>query len=138
MKCGCAKDGVTGLAHIGIIVKDTQRSVGFYTEALGFECYFSAEVPGGSGATKLTFLRRGTCVIELIEPPQATERQTGPVDHIALLVSSMEAVMERLSKRGVTFETERPKELPMLFDNGVKSIFFRGPDGERIELSEEL
>lgn len=134
--CGCG--AVIGLAHIGVIVCDTNRSLEFYTEALGFECYFKAEIPGQSGATKLSFLRCGTCEIELVEPPKVQARADGAVDHIALKVNNIDAMMESLTARGVKFETEKPEDLPMLFENGVKCAFFRGPDGERIELSEEL
>lgn len=135
---GCRGCGnVLGLAHIGVIVGDMQRSLEFYTGLLEFECYFKAEV-GENGATKLAFLRRGTCEIELVKPPKGGERKDGAVDHIALLVRDLDAMIISLSQQGVKFEAERPMELPMLFENGVRCIFFHGPDGERIELSEKL
>ena len=43
-----------------------------------------------------------------------------------------------LEKKGIKFETEKPVHLPMVFDNGVKFINFRGPDGETIELNQTL
>jgi lactoylglutathione lyase len=142
MGCGCEDCGgygaVVGLAHVGIIVGDMERSLEFYTDTLGFECYHKAEIGGADGATKLSFLRCGTCEIELVMPPRSGARKDGTVDHIALRVNDIDEMMRNLLERGVKFETEKPADLPMLFDNGVKCAFFRGPDGERIELSEEL
>ncbi len=136
--CGCKNCGsVTGLAHIGVIVSDISGSIEFYSELLDFDCYSKAEV-GPGGETKLAFLRCGACEIELVMPPESQQRKDGPVDHIALKVNDIDAMMSRLKSKGIKFETEESQHLPALFENGVKCVFFHGPDGERIELSEEL
>lgn len=135
---GCSGGrGVTGLSHIGVFVRDMEKSLEFYS-TLGFDCHFKADLPDEGGAIKLAFLRCGTCEIELICKAVYEERKAGTVDHIALSVENIDAVMRRLIDKGVMFETERPASLPTLFDNGAKCVFFSGPDGERLELFETL
>ena len=136
-ECGCGCQ-VVGMAHIGVIVKDIKKSQDYYTDLLGFECYHEADIEHDDGITKLAFLRCGTCEIELVQPSKYQPRKDGPVDHIALQVNDIDGMMACLAKKGIQYDTKKSIELPKLFDNGVKYIFFRGPDGERIELSERL
>ena len=58
----------------------------------------------------------------------------GMVDHIALEVQGIEAMVEKLKSEGIEFETEEVGKTPDFGPNGMKNIFFRGPAGERIEL----
>ena len=134
--CNCAS-GVLGLSHIGVFVRDMETSLRFYL-TLGFECYSKAEVQNKDGAIKLAFLKSGTCEIELIQPPVYEEREDGKVDHIALRVGNIDVMMQKLIDNGVPFDTQEPVMMPTLFDNGIKNVFFRGPDGERLELVEML
>lgn len=134
--CNCGS-GILGLSHIGVFVRDMQTSLKFYS-MLGFEYYSKAEVPSESGAIKLAFLRCGTCEIELIQPAIYEERKDGKVDHIAIRVGNIDVMMQRLIDNGVVFDTQEPFAMTMLFDNGIKNVFFRGPDGERLELVEML
>ncbi len=127
---------VTGLAHIGVFVADMDASITFYSELLGFECYHQTEITKGEDVLKLGFLRCGTCEIELVQRPGHTPREAGVVDHIALDVSDLDGMMACLKERGVVFETAAPEERPEIFDNGIRCIFFPGPDGERIELNQ--
>ena len=142
MLCNSKNCGATytikGLAHIGIFVSDMAVSKAFYTDILGFECYHETVLENKDGAIGLAFLRCGTCEIELVAIPGGEKRTDGIVDHIALTISDIDAATTCLKERGITFDTECPEKLHMVFDNGVKCIFFRGPDGERIELSEVL
>ncbi len=134
--CRCGGD-ITGLSHIGVFIRDIDKSLDYYTNTLGFECYYRADV-GEAEKTRIAFLRQGTCIIELVQRPVSEQRGDGLVDHIALKVTGIEAVIEGLREKGVEFETEKPIELPGLLGGGVKYITFRGPDGEHLELTEEL
>ena len=135
ISCCCE---VIGLAHIGIFVADIQKSIAFYTELLGFECHFQADVPDESGTIKAAFLKCGTCEIELVQFPETKTRKDGVIDHISLSVNDLVAMKKCLEMKGIVFETEEPVVLPMIFDKGVRHLFFRGPDGEHLELSERL
>lgn len=122
---------ITGLAHIGIKVQDMAASLKFYTEVLGFEKTGEQMF----GTSHLAFLNIGTCLIELIQGAQYEERTAGQVDHIALEVKGIEELVARLKAQGVHFLSEEAVTAPTLLD-GVKNIFFVGPDGERFEFFE--
>ncbi len=131
------KGRVAGLVHIGVVVSDIERSITFYETILGFECYEKVDIEQTSGVIKLAFIRNGSCIIELIQKPNVTQKPDGPVEHIAMVVDDIDAAMTDLKAKGVTFEKDEPVLLPMLF-NGVKYAFFRGPDGEQLEINELL
>lgn len=129
MGCTCEQCGgrILGLAHIGIMVKDMEVSKAFYVGKLGFEV--TQEITMGNG-TKLCFMNIGTCLLELIETPSYAPRPAGVVDHVCVEVEDIETLVCKLIEKQVVFETGEvgyPKEL------GAKNIFFKGPDGERIE-----
>ena len=128
---------ITGLGHIGVFVKDIEKSIDFYTNVLCFECYHRAEVSGDDGTVYIAFVKSGTCDIELVQFPVTPEKKDGPIDHIAMAVDDIDAIQARLAEKGIAFETESPIHLPMVFD-GVRYIFFRGPDGEHLELNQAL
>lgn len=126
-----AEGKITGLAHIGIKVRDMAASLKFYTEVLGFE-KTSEQI---FGTSHLAFLNIGTCLLELIQGAQYEERTAGQVDHIAVEVKGIEALVETLKSKGVQFLSDEVSVAPGLLD-GVKNIFFVGPDGERFEFFE--
>ena len=116
-----------GLAHIGIFTDDPQKCVDFYCENLGFTPYHAAEF----GPVKLRFVRCGSCVIEFVGA--GSKPENGIVDHIALEVQNIEAIVKNLKAKGVPMEGEIGS-MPGFFPNGFKNIFITGPAGERIEL----
>ena len=124
---------IAGLAHIGVRVKDMDRSLRFYTEILGF----SLTHRQFNGQSELAFLNRGNCPLELICNPNVPQLQAGQVDHIALEVAGIEQLTEALREKGVKLLSENVGTMPNLL-NGVKNIFFLGPDGERLEFFEYL
>ena len=126
-----AEGKITGLAHIGIKVRDMAASLKFYTEVLGFEKTGEQIF----GTSHLAFLNIGTCLLELIQGAQYEERTAGQVDHIADEVKGIEALVETLKSKGVQFLSDEVSVAPGLLD-GVKNIFFVGPDGERFEFFE--
>lgn len=126
-----AEGKITGLAHIGIKVRDMAASLKFYTEVLGFEKTGEQIF----GTSHLAFLNIGTCILELIQAAQYEERTAGQVDHIAVEVKGIETLVEKLKAQGVQFLSDAVNVAPGLLD-GVKNIFFVGPDGERFEFFE--
>ncbi len=125
----CNEEGkILGLAHIGVRVSDMEASLRFYTETLGFELTHRQM----NGTTELAFLNIGTCLLELIHPANYQPREAGQVDHIAVEVKGIEALVQRLRAKGVHFLADEVNHATALLD-GVDNIFFTGPDGERIE-----
>lgn len=128
---------VTGLAHIGVYISDLDRCVAFYEDKLGFECYHKVDLKDDAGITKIAFVRNGSCVLEIVQLPEPMNGKDGVVEHISMAVDDIEAAMAELKAKGIVFETEAPIFLPTMF-NGVKYAFFRGPDGEHLEINQSL
>ena len=131
--------GVEGLAHVGITVSDMERSKRFYCELLGFSCYYELELEKPEGTMKLAFLRCEDCAIELVCPPSPAQpvHAAKPPCHLALRVTGIEELVQTLKEADVVFETAQVLFHETMF-GGTKFVFFAGPDGERIELSEVL
>ncbi|MGI5921156.1 MAG: VOC family protein [Syntrophomonadaceae bacterium] len=119
------------LTHIGMVVKDCEKSSSFYTRVLG--CEKSGEYQDEK--MKFVFLDFKGQSIELIQylAGETTPRLPGPLDHIAVEVKDIDKEIARLKEMGVELLAEAPREVL----NGKKIIFLAGPDGERIELVQE-
>lgn len=134
MACCCKDEGkMLGLAHIGVMVTDMDKSIDFYQNVVGLELMNVENM----GQTRLAFLKVGSCILELVDVAGAQARPAGVVDHIAIETKNTKAVAQALKAKGVQFETEEVSVNEALM-GGVANIFFKGPDGERIELFEYL
>ena len=121
-----------GLAHIGVFVSNMERSMKFYMDNLNFESQGIDDL----GATKIGFLKNGGCIIELVCHETYSNPPTrGIIDHICLEVEDIDGLVADLKAKGIAMETEAVGYSDKI-RGGVKNIFFRGPDGERIELME--
>lgn len=119
------------VAHIGIVVKDADKSLEFYTTVLGCtreESYQDERI-------RLEFIKAGQQTIELIQYKEdaAGERGPGIVDHIAFLVNDLEAELAKLRQQQVKLLLNQPK-----ISGNKKLMFFSGPDGERLEFIQKL
>ena len=125
---------ISGVAHIGLYIKDVERSKKFYTEVLGFEtiCEF-VSLEGN----KMAFVKSGNLIIELIQHKVWMDRKGGLFDHIAMEVENIEETSEKLKKLGIEFEADIYFD-DLVFDQGVKYQAFRGPDGEHLEIYQTL
>lgn len=121
---------VKAYAHVGLYIKDVERSKQYYHDILGFECI--CEFTNGTG-DRLSFMKSGSLIIELIQHKVWMDRHDGLFDHIAMQVDDIEAVSAALKAKGVEFEDEVYFDVNV-FDNGVKYQAFRGPDGEHLEI----
>lgn len=119
------------VAHIGIVVKDMDKSLKFYTTVLGCALEGSYQ----DERIHLAFIKAGQQTIELIQYPEDSVkvRGAGVVDHIAFAVTDIAAEMEKLRQHKVTLLFDPPKMV-----NGKKILFFVGPDNERLEFVQTL
>ena len=124
------KGNITGLAHIGVFVKDIDKSIDYY-KRLGFTLD-TEEKPG----VRIAFLSAGTCLIELVEQKDMPKREAGVVDHVAVVVDDIVAAIENAKANGIDIDASQINEVPIL--GGVKNVFFEGLDGERLEFFEYL
>jgi catechol 2,3-dioxygenase-like lactoylglutathione lyase family enzyme len=118
-----------GIDHVALAVPDVERSAAWFIEVLGFE-RLHKEMWDGVPA----FVGKGTTAIALF-PRQprdsATKSDPGGVDmlHLALRADRRNFLdaQEDLKKRGIKFTFE---------DHEIShSIYFRNPDGHRIEIT---
>jgi len=146
------KAPVTHIRHFGIVVRNLERSLAFYRDLLGMEVSHRKEEKGpyldtllgvknGEILTVKLSAGAGTTLLELIEfnsprdsaPRRLEVNSVGPT-HIALTVGDLGRLAAALKKTGTRFLSE-PIASP---DGKVKLVFCRDPDGNLVELVEEL
>jgi catechol 2,3-dioxygenase-like lactoylglutathione lyase family enzyme len=141
------------VAAVGMTVSDMDRSVAFFTDVLTFQKLSDVEVAGGEherllgvfGArVRVVRLRLGDELVELTEFLAPRGRPI-PVDsrsndrwfqHVAIIVSDMDAAYARLRERKVEHASPEPQRLPDWNPNagGIKAFYFRDPDGHPLEI----
>lgn len=126
------------LAHIGVIVSDLQKTVKFYTELLGFHVVHENEIRGEAGTVHIAFVSNGNLTLEFLQLPESRGAKGGTVDHVAIKVHGIDTVAEELKKAGICFDTEEVQSLPHFWERGTRWLTFKGPDGEKLEISEVL
>ena len=124
-----------GFHHLSMKVKNLDKSIKFYTEGLGFVERFSwGDVPK---RTVLLDTGDGNYFeISQGDPDQVIEQ--GIFGHIALRVDDCKSALEDARKAGaeVTVET-RDVTLSSEPSIPIRIAFFKGPDGELIELFQD-
>ena len=127
--------GISGLMHIGLYTRDMNESLKFYTEVLGFTVQWHDMVDHITGRIEAAKIVMGDCTIELVKPADLNRvhHEAGPLQHIALKVSDLPAVIQQLTHHGIVF-TEEMRTIS--FDGGIRHCFLHGPSNERIELAE--
>lgn len=123
---------ITGIGHIGIKVKNIEKSLAFYTEILGFPEMFRLH---REGRLWLVYLRITDQQYLEIFPEAAQDRapdaESNGINHLCLTVNNIESVVRQLSDKGV--DLFRP--LKTGADNNQQA-WIQDPDGNRIELME--
>lgn len=121
---------VKKLEHVGVMVSDLEVSIDFYENVLGLDLLDRFAVNESTGLAFLGERASGQVIVELICGKDNTFPDEGKVHHIAFTVDDIEEEIERLRKLKVHFTNEEISTLA----NGSKYIFFKGPDGETLEL----
>lgn len=127
---------IIGLRHICIHTDQMEKTLSFYTDVLGFEHFRSTIVKEGYiKGMQFNFVRAGTCIIMLTQPADLSwVKELGNTNgnHIMLEIVGLDEMMEKVIKAGFEFEKTEPE----VNDKGNKTIFFKGPCGERIGFTE--
>ena len=117
---------VHGIDHVGLAVRDVQKSVEWYQELFGLKRLYEdvwGNFPGvvGIGDTSIAFFPTNDPDIEL---PAGL-----PIHHLALRVDqeNFNAAQETLRQKGIEFEFQDHVV--------VHSVYFYDPDGHLIELT---
>ena len=124
-----------GADHIGLVVKDIERSKKFYTELFDMEVIYEAVVACPVGDIYTCFVKKGNLVIDIEQMPEWDPNlKDGFVGHIAFEVDNYEEAEAYLRSKGIKFDNEQSTYAPDVYGCGVRFNFFRGPDGEMMEL----
>ena len=135
------------MEHVALSVVDLDRSVKFYCELLGFSLLRTLEcgpesllgrvvaMPGCRA--RIAHLMLDGSMLELFEYLEPTGRKAEETRtqadhgwiHLGLRSSDTREDYRRLCQAGVTFLFE-----PVEFRPGVWIVYFKGPDGEVLEL----
>lgn len=120
--------------HVGIMASDMEESIRFYETLFQFKL----RVRVNNGQKEIVFLSHDGLPgfeIELIRDLQPTTlyAEHGLVNHLAFVVDNIEQVISYCKQKGIVFETNEPKR----GINDRKTIRFRGPNGEILQLVEE-
>ena len=103
------------IAHIGIAVRDLEKSNALFTALLGAGPYKEEEV--ASEQVKTSFFRMGASKVELLEATGAEsaisrfiDKKGEGIHHIAFEVEDIQAEMRRLAAAGFQLLNEEPKK----------------------------
>ena len=123
--------------HIGIEVREIERSEAFYVGVLGFTKV--AEHALGDSGRKIVFLDLGGVCAELLSAPGNTAYLEAPAEqcgykHLALLTADVDADVARAREGGFNVRTE-PTDVPAVH---ARIAFVEDPDGIPVELWQDL
>jgi len=119
--------GLDQIGQIAVPVTDIERSIAFYRDVLGMRFLFQA--PPGLG-----FFDCGGVRLMLDAP---AKEQAGNSSVIYYMVKEIQTTFERLSAKGVTFET-KPHLIAKMPDHELWMAFFRDPDENLLALMSEV
>ncbi|WP_028593108.1 VOC family protein [Paenibacillus assamensis] len=122
---------VRKLEHTGIMVRDLEQSIAFYTNIIGMT--LKNKLLHTNGIIHLAFLGfpgQDSIELELIQGYNDNLPAEGKVHHLAFTVDDIESEFERIQQLQVELIDQEIVTLP----NGSRYFFFKGPDGEHLEL----
>ena len=126
---------IIGFHHVAIHSSDFDRSILFYKSVLGLE----EKIAWGEPPNRAIMLHAGDSrFVEIFEKPEPALEGAGTLLHFALRTDDCPAMLERVREAGMTITME-PKRVTIASTIGevpVHIAFFKGPDGEIIELFE--
>ncbi len=121
---------INKIEHVGIMTHDMDESIRFYTNILGMDMVERVALTDTVELAFLSFPGQESVQVELIGRDTGGISKEGLVNHLAMTVTDLDAVMEKLKQQGIVFSDEWPKTIL----DGRKIAFFTGPSGEKLEL----
>jgi catechol 2,3-dioxygenase-like lactoylglutathione lyase family enzyme len=140
----------TSVNHTSFTVSDLDRSIAFYTDALGMKLLnvaerdpsFSAQVTGIPGAhLRIAYVEAAGFRIELIQylspPGQKLDTRTCNIGsaHVAFNVDDLQGMYDAMAAKDVTFISP-PCTVPSGPNKGGKAVYLEDPDNNTLEFIE--
>jgi glyoxylase I family protein len=115
--------------HVSVIVSDTMKALRFYSGILGLKTCERPDLPF-PGA----WLQLGAQQIHLLEVPNPDRNEGRPEHggldrHTAFLVNDLDAVRQQLEQQDIDYTLSK---------SGRRALFCRDPDGNAVELIQDL
>jgi lactoylglutathione lyase len=125
--------GITGIGHFALKVRDFDKSLAFYRDKLGFAEMMRINHPDGS--LWLVYLRITDEQFLEIFPGAENDRAPGwngnCITHICLTVDDLDRVVEKIEAAGIKLIIEKKTAI-----DGNRQAWVEDPDGNRLELME--
>ncbi len=129
---------VKRIDHIAILADEMDKSLDFWSQALGMEVSQLQDIP--SEAAQIAFLPTGGCEIELVRPTtddsglaKYLEKRGPGMHHICLEVADVDAALAEMKARGAELINEAPVRAA---EGRAFFLHPRGMHGVLIELLE--
>lgn len=132
---------LVGFEHVGMVVRDLDRTIAFYCDLLGLRLVLRKRAQ--DGGSELAFLEAGTCQLEIVCPRDTVAAGThthgqaprvAEMRHLTFAYTDIEEVYARLAEAGATL-LEPPRQA---YNQEIlkRVAFVEDPDGIVIELAE--
>lgn len=126
-RTGVAQDsGPRALSHVGIAVKDFDKTLAYYTKTMGFKEAYSLKQQDGSPLLTYLHINRDT----FLEVQPATATLTPGLTHFAVEFGDLNAAVARMRQQGATVAD------PGLTPGRARFTRLRDLDGVSIEAME--
>ena len=106
---------LTKIEHIGIAVKNLEKSIKFYENVLGLKCYAVEKVEDQKVTT--AFFQIGETKIELLESTQSDgpvakfiEKRGEGIHHLAFKTNDVDSSLKELKEKDVKLIDENPRK----------------------------
>jgi lactoylglutathione lyase len=124
---GAQSNGVRGLNHVGMVVKDYDKAMNFYTKTLGFREAYT--IRRADGSVQLTYLQLNRDTFVELIPAGGANQQPG-ITHFGIEVDNVQAAATQLRAKGLTVPNPAPTP------SNAQSIRIQDPEGVQIEVME--
>jgi methylmalonyl-CoA/ethylmalonyl-CoA epimerase len=106
---------ISHIEHVGIAVKDLQKSIKYYEEVLGLRCYKIEEIK--EQQVRTAFFQAGNVKIELLESTEPSgpigkfiEKRGEGIHHIAFAVDDIQKSLDEVKSKGINLIDEKPRK----------------------------